>query len=399
MKELNKRIDLFKVFMAPTAAEEVSKVLNSGFIGQGPKVIELERKLESFLRLENSEAITYNSATSAEHLAYHLLKKPSTISVGFHGVAEVVEKWPGLEEGDEVLTTALTCTATNWPILANGLKIKWVDTDPTTMNICLVDLESKLTAKTKIVTVVHWGGYPVDLVELSSIQQRYKKKFGFSFMIIDDAAHAMGSKLDGKNIGAFETITTFSLQAIKHITSVDGGFWTSPFKELNKRAKLTRWYGIDREGPRTDFRCESDITEWGFKFHMNDICATVGLSNLEHAEYIIAKHKSNGAFYNRELQGVPGVTLLENDPRKESAYWLYTIRVENRDSFMKYMNENGVSTSRVHERNDKHTCTSEFVTSLPNVDLVSKDMICIPVGWWVTEEDRQYIVDLIKTGW
>jgi dTDP-4-amino-4,6-dideoxygalactose transaminase len=399
MKELNKRIDLFKVFMAPTAAEEVSKVLNSGFIGQGPKVTELERKLERFLRLENSEAITYNSATSAEHLAYHLLKKPSTISVGFDGIGEVVEKWPGLEEGDEVLTTALTCTATNWPILANGLKIKWVDIDPTTMNICLKDLESKLTAKTKIVTVVHWGGYPVDLVELSSIQKRYKKKFGFSFMIIDDAAHAMGSKLDGKSIGAFETITTFSLQAIKHITSVDGGFWTSPFKELNKRAKLTRWYGIDREGPRTDFRCESDIPEWGFKFHMNDICATVGLSNLEHAEYIVAKHKSNGAFYNRELQGISGVTLLENDPRKESAYWLYTMRVENRDGFMKYMNENGVSTSRVHERNDKHTCTSEFVTSLPNVDLVSKDMICIPVGWWVTEEDRQYIVDLIKKGW
>ena len=75
------------------------------------------------------------------------------------------------------------------------------------------------------------------------------------------------------------------------------------------------------------------------------------------------------------------------------------MRVENRDGFMKYMNENGVSTSRVHERNDKHTCVSEFVTPLPNVDLVSKDMICIPVGWWVTEEDRQYIVDLIKKGW
>jgi dTDP-4-amino-4,6-dideoxygalactose transaminase len=392
------QIPLFKVFMSSNASDSVAKVLNSGFIGQGPKVEELELDLSKYFGQYNNNVLTFNSATSAEHLAYHLLKLPYTYQIQ-NEYGSTMHRWPGLQDGDEVLTTALTCTATNWPILANGLKLRWVDVDPTTMNICLKDLESKLTEKTKIVTVVHWGGYPVDLIELKMIQTRYREKYGFEFMIIDDAAHSFGSKLDGRLIGSFETITTFSLQAIKHITSVDGGFWITPYKELNERARLTRWYGIDREGPRTDFRCEADIPEWGFKFHMNDVCATVGIENLKHADTIIGTHKNNGQYYNTALQNTDGVTLLENDARKESAYWLYTMRVERRDDFMRYMLENGIVTSRVHERNDKHTCTAEFREELPNVDLVTQDMISIPVGWWVTNENREYIVDTIKRGW
>ena len=218
-------------------------------------------------------------------------------------------------------------------------------------------------------------------------------------MVIDDSAHAFGSELDGKKIGTYESISTFSLQAIKHITSVDGGFWITPYTEMNKRGRLERWYGIDREGPKADFRCESDIENWGFKFHMNDVSATVGIENLLHADNIIGKHQSNGKFYNDSLKNVSGIHLLEDSPRKKSAYWLYTMRIENRDGFMRYMNECGVATSRVHERNDKHTCVKEFICDLPNVDEVTKDMICLPVGWWVTDEDRKYIVDCINRGW
>jgi dTDP-4-amino-4,6-dideoxygalactose transaminase len=394
----NKTIPLFKVFMSKDASKAATDVLESGFVGQGPKVDEFEQKLSSYFKVNSRNVLTFNSATNAEHLAYHLLKKPFQFHIPFeYGTIPIY--WPGIDDGDEVLTTALTCTATNWPILANGLKLKWVDIDPSTMNICLTDLESKLSEKTKIVTVVHWGGYPVDLVKLEEIRARFKQKYGFAFMVIDDAAHSFGSKLDGKFIGEFDTITTFSLQAIKHITSVDGGFWISPYKELNDRGRLTRWYGIDREGPRADFRCESDIPEWGFKFHMNDLCAAIGMENLKHANNIIEMHKTNGQYYNQALQGVDGVTLLENDPRKESAYWLYTMRVENRDNFMRYMSENGIVTSRVHERNDKHSCVSEFLSPLPNVDEVTKDMISIPVGWWVSQEDRENIVECIKRGW
>ena len=93
------------------------------------------------------------------------------------------------------------------------------------------------------------------------------------------------------------------------------------------------------------------------------------------------------------------VTLLENKEGHDSAYWIYTIKVERQDDFMAKMQEKGIMVSRVHERNDKHTCVQEFKSSLPNLDKVVKEMICIPVGWWVTKEQREYIVESIKQGW
>jgi dTDP-4-amino-4,6-dideoxygalactose transaminase len=143
-KTINNQFPLFKVFMSPTAADEVGKVLNSGYIGQGPKVDQLEKDLQQYL--DADRIITLNSGTSGLHLALHLLKKPQTNTKQFDGVAFWDEKWPGMQEGDEVLATALTCTASNFPILANGLKIKWVDIDPTTLNMDLDDLERKITS-------------------------------------------------------------------------------------------------------------------------------------------------------------------------------------------------------------------------------------------------------------
>ena len=179
-------IQLFKVHMAPTAAEEVAKVLNSGYIGQGPKVNEFEDQLKDYF--DHDFVQTVNSGTSALHMALHLLKKPNN-------------KWPGIQEGDEVLATALTCTASNFPILANGLKIKWVDIDPTTLNIDLDDLARKITPKTKAIILVHWGGYPNDLDKIKQIQEQAEELYGFKPAVIEDGAHSFGSKYKGKNIG------------------------------------------------------------------------------------------------------------------------------------------------------------------------------------------------------
>jgi dTDP-4-amino-4,6-dideoxy-D-glucose/dTDP-4-amino-2,4-dideoxy-beta-L-xylose transaminase len=160
----------------------------------------------------------------------------------------VIQIGIGLEDGDEVLTTPLTCTATNWPILANNFNIKWVDIDPETLNMDLDDLARKITPKTKAIFVVHWGGYPLDLDRLEEIQNHANRLYGFKPAIIEDCAHAMGSKYKGKLIGTHGNICTFSLQAIKHITSGDGGLLFVPHDELYKRGKLLRWYGIDRDG-------------------------------------------------------------------------------------------------------------------------------------------------------
>ena len=377
-------IQLFKVHMAPTAAEEVAKVLNSGYIGQGPKVDEFEDQLKDYF--DHDFVQTVNSGTSTLHMALHLLKKPNN-------------KWPGIQEGDEVLATALTCTASNFPILANGLKIKWVDIDPTTLNIDLDDLARKITPKTKAIILVHWGGYPNDLDKIKQIQEQAEELYGFKPAVIEDGAHSFGSKYKGKNIGTHGNLTMYSLQAIKHITSIDGGLLLSPHQELHRRGKLIRWYGIDRDSNRKDFRCEADIEEWGFKFHMNDVCATVGMENLKHAAELIKKHQANAAYYDKHLKDIKGVTLLDRHKGHESAFWIYTILVDNREGFYKWMKECNIVVSQVHERNDKHTAVKEFKSNLPTLDKTIGKIVSIPVGWWVTKEQREYIVDCIKKGW
>jgi dTDP-4-amino-4,6-dideoxygalactose transaminase len=132
---------------------------------------------------------------------------------------------------------------------------------------------------------------------------------------------------------------------------------------------------------------------------MNDVNAAIGLENFKHVDNIIGKHKSNAAFYDKELKNANGVTLLERNPDMESAFWIYSLLVERKGDFMKYMKECGIAVSQVHERNDIHTCVKDYRAMLPNLDKTIGSVISIPVGWWLTEEDRKYIVDCIKKGW
>ncbi len=386
--DLKEPIPLFKVYMSEHAANSVSNVLNSGYVTQGPEVEKFEEVLRNYF--SNKHVVTFNSATSGLHLIFHMLKE--------YGLGN--DKVKIEEKDDHVLTTPLTCTATNWPILANGINIKWVDVDPENCNINLDDLEKKLTKNTKAVVVVHWGGFPVDLDRLRSIQDNFEKKYGFKFIIIEDSAHAFGSSYKDVKIGNTKNISVFSFQAIKHLTSVDGGCVNFNFEDDVERAKLLRWYGIDRNENRKDFRCESDIQNIGFKFHMNDVNAYIGRMNFSPVtEEILKVHMANGNYYNKALKDIKDVQLMDYSSNDKVPYWIYTIKVKNRDKFMKHMEKNKIIVSRVHERNDKHSAVKNFETELPLLESFIDEMVCIPVGWWVSKEEREYIVSTIKKGW
>ena len=385
---LKNPIPLFKVFMSEKASHTVSDVLSSGYVTQGPEVEKFEDVLKEFF--DNDRVVTTNSATSALHLIFHMLKE--------YGLGENKIKID--EPEDHVLTTPLTCTATNWPIISNNINLKWVDVNPENCNMDLSDLENKLNQNTKAVVVVHWGGYPVDLERLKEIQINFEKKYGFKFVIIEDCAHAFGAKTEGKKIGNTGNISTFSFQAIKHLTSVDGGCVNFNCDEDVERAKLLRWYGFDRNENRKDFRCESDILNVGFKFHMNDVNAYIGRMNYEPvSNELLQKHIENGHFYNQNLKDIKDLELMNYSDNLDIPFWIYTIKVKNRDKFMKHMENKNIIVSRVHERNDKHTATKAYQTNLPLLESFIDEMVCIPVGWWVGENERKYILDSIKEGW
>lgn len=383
--------------MSPNAKHKVVDVLDSGYIGQGAVVEEFEKQLQDYFG--NDKILTLNTGTSALHLALHLLKRPTKmLENAYEHLIFTEYDWPGIQDGDEILATPLTCTASNWPILANNLKIKWVDIDATTLNMDLDDLEQKMTTKTKAIIGVHWGGYPLDLHKIREIQQRFKEQHGWAPLLIEDAAHGIGTKYKGKFLGSHGNLVINSLQAIKHITSIDGGLIYCPTQELYDRAKLLRWYGIDRDTKgRTDFRCEANIPEWGFKFHMNDVCAAVGLENFKYIDEIIGKHRDNANFYDEHLKGLDKVTLLKREPGFESSFWIYSLLVDDRPSFYEHMRKCEITVSQVHERNDKHSCVEEFKSHLPVLDATIGHVVSIPVGWWVTNEQREYIVKCIRS--
>lgn len=378
-------IPLFKVAMSHTVPEAVGKTLMSGFTTQGPRVDEFEEKLQdkfSFPRI-----LTLNSATSGLTLAMRLLEAPGA-------------DWPGFDHTrDVVLSTPLTCTATNFAICANRFNIRWVDVDPNTCNMDLVDLERQLDSTTKIIMVVHWGGTPVDLVKLNEILDRKAPELGFRPRVVEDCAHAFGSKLNDKYIGTWGNIAVFSLQAIKHFTCGDGGLIFLPNDELYERAKLLRWYGIDRNKrnyDRKDFRLEHDVTEWGYKFHMNDINATIGIENMTRIDALLEAHRRHASRITESLQGLSNVTALTEPLNCESVYWIYTLKVRDAKEFIDFMKERDITASQVHKRNDVHSCLAEYKRPLPQLDALEDHYVCVPCGWWLHVDDLEKIIKAIK---
>ncbi|WP_410538493.1 DegT/DnrJ/EryC1/StrS family aminotransferase [Streptomyces sp. KL2] len=369
-------IPLFKVAMSDKAAALVGDVLDSGYIGQGAKVDAFESALAE--RLDNPRVLTVNSATSGLHLALHLV----ATEAGRDG---------------EVLATALTCTATNWPILANGMRIRWVDTDPATLNMDLDDLARKITPSTRAIVLVHWGGYPVDLDRLRRVLDQAERVHGVRPRVVEDCADAWGATYRGVALGGHGNIAVYSFQAVKHLTSGDGGLVVLPDDELLARARLLRWYGIDRDGGAARFK--NDIPEYGFKFNMNDINAAIGLANLEIVDDLLARHRENAAFYDAELSDVDGLELTERAADRDPSFWYYSVKVDGRDAFARRLAEAHIATSEVHHRNDTYTATRGSQALLPGLDAVAERQIALPVGWWVSDEDRAHIAKTVKAGW
>jgi dTDP-4-amino-4,6-dideoxygalactose transaminase len=211
--------------------------------------------------------------------------------------------------------------------------------------------------------------------------------------VIEDAAHALGAEWRDRKIGdGTADFTCFSLQAIKHITSVDGGILACRTEGDYRRGRLLRWYGIDRD-TGGDFRCAADIAEPGLKWHMNDVTAVIGLAQLPYLDLILAGHRANAAYY----AGRVPLPFAGQAPGARGAWWLYTVLLGDgaaRDLFAKHMGTAGVQVSRVHARNDTLSCFAPYAAGpLPGTDEFAARMCCVPVHAGLTGEQRRKTAD------
>lgn len=361
---------LFYPHVPKNAKAYVCDTLDSRWIGQGPKVDRFEQEFRTKFR-QPGPCLTVGSGTDALHLAYLLA---------------------GISAGDEVLVPVFTCTATNIPLLYIGAKPVFVDVDPATLNISVEDLRRKITDRSKAIVVVHYGGLPCDMDEIHALANQY------GIPVIEDAAHALGAEYGGKPIGALSAYTMYSFQAIKHLTTGDGGLLTYLDGEQDQLARRLRWFGIDRTNKQLGI-WENDIKEVGYKYQMTDIGAAMGLAALEEFDETLAFRRAIFERYASGLANVPGITVVnDNDARKKHAAWLFTVLAENRRGLQQKLRENRIESGQTHFRNDRYSifgCKDPF----PNMDTIDDNYLILPLHTRMTLGDVDRVVEVIKAGW
>jgi perosamine synthetase len=365
-------MNFFHTYVSTNAHELVFEVLKSTLLSEGKLVAKFEDEIQTLLGIKNLVAL--NSGTSALHLALVLA---------------------GIGEGDEVILPAQT-------FIASGLAIKYVGATPVfadiqykTGNIDPNSIRAKITDKTKAIMVVHWAGYPCDMTEIGMIAAEY------GIPVIEDAAHALGAIYKGKPVGAISELTCFSFQAIKHLTTGDGGGLAITNSEMVGEAKKLRWFGIDRASSPMSELGERiyDADQIGFKYHMNDYAAALGLSNLTGFKNRLAKVRSLSYQYHHGLKGVHGIELLNNAPDRQSACWLFGMHVERRNDFVQKMKSVNIPVSVVHQRIDRNSVFGTLRADLHMQEKFDTSQIHLPLHVGLNDEDIEMIVYEIKKGW
>ena len=367
-----KSFPLFYPYISKKSIKSIKNVLNSRWIGQGPLVDYLENVFVKRFAKNNS-CIAVGSGTDALHLAYIL---------------------SNLKKGDEVIAPVFTCTATNIPLLYHDIKIKFADIDPRTMNISLNHVEKLITKKTKAIIFVNYGGIPCDLKRLNQLKKKH------NLILIQDAAQSLGSKYKNKDIAEFSDFTIFSFQAIKHITSGDGGILTFKNKKLLAKSRRIRWFGIDRI-KKQGGTWENDIKEIGYKYQMTDISARLLLDSMKDFTKIISHRKKIFNTYKKFLSRNKYVKILDNfDKDLTNSFWLCTILVKNkRVALQNYLRKFNIETNQVHFRNDRYSIFKKHIRkkSFPNMDKVENNYLVIPMNLRISSKDAEFISKKINS--
>lgn len=358
-------IQLFKPQMSEAAIAAANEVLRSGWIGLGPRTAGFEKRFSEYVG--SRYAIALNSATSALHLAV----------VG-----------SGIKPGDEVLTVSLTFVSTNHAICYAGALPVFVDVDSGTLNMDLKMAEKLITKKTKAIIVVHYGGNPCNIPELYGLAERHGLK------VIEDAAHACGASYNGKKIGSFAGITCFSFHAVKNLPLGDGGMITTNDQEVYDRLMKLRWMGIDRSTFQRlagGYQWEYDVSEIGFKYHMNDISAAMGIEHLKELDSWNDRRRCIAAIYRRELASLCErglLSIVETTDNAVSANHLFVIRVKKRNAVIDQLKERGISVG-VHYRPNHHYDVYKAARrgKLAETERAYAEIISLPMHLGLTDED------------
>lgn len=353
-------IPIFKPYMPENIQEGLNEILYSGKLSYGKYGRAFEKKISEYIDHKNVLTVsTYNQA---------MLIVLSTL---------------GLNPGDEVIASPVSCLASNQPFVIKGLKVVWADVNPLSGALSVDDVRSKINSNTKAIFHNHYCGYLGNIEEMNALG----KEFGIP--VIDDCIEAFGSELNGKKAGNLGTdITVFSFQTVRLPNTIDGGALVFKDKAMFEKAKMIRDYGIDR----THFRDElneinplCDINLEGYGALMSETNSFIGLKQMDDITNLIKKQSHNALKWNAiidESNDVQKITITNNVIPN---YWVYGVLAKNKTATIKKFREQGFYATSVHINNNIYSVFKNKV-ELKGVNEFINHFVAIPCGWWFSNK-------------
>ena len=314
-------VPVFQPHVGVDTIKAVVDALHAGWLGMGAITQAFEEGLARFLELEGRYVLATNTGTSALHLG--LLAA-------------------GVGPGDEVITPAFNFVADHQAIVATGATPVFCDVDDATLGLDPDKAAALVGPKTKAVLPLHFGGLPGRIEALYAMAERH------CLRVVEDATHAFGSRVGGRRLGSFGDVTCFSFDPVKVITSIDGGAVVIGEPASLERLRQWRFLGIDRETHeryKNSRSWEYDVVDQGFRYHMTNINAAIGLSQLARVDEFIAARRASCRLYNERLAGLAAVRCPATD-FTDVAPFIYTVRVEagRREGLIEHLKRRGIAT-------------------------------------------------------
>jgi len=359
--------------------KEVSKALDSGWVTLGPRTKQFEEDVASYVG--SKYAVALNSCTAALHLAYIVA---------------------GVSEGDEVITTAFTFVATINPLLHVGAKVVFADIDERSMNLDPLEVEKKITKKTKAIIIMDYGGNPVNYAAFKKLSKKY------NIPLIDDAACGLSAEYKGKKIGSIADISCFSFHPIKSISTGDGGMITTNNKKWAQRAATLRLQGMSRDAWKRYTAAGSwmyDVVEPGFKYNMSDVQAAIGIHQLKKLEKFLEVREKYATMYNDAFAPIPEITTPYVEPYVRHARNIYTLRFDfrklkiSRDQLVEELKKRQIGVSVYYIPPYMFPYYKKVLkvkaSDVPVTHRVFESMLSLPLSPKMTKADTQYIIDTV----
>lgn len=358
--------------------KSVINAMNQRWLTLGPKLEKFEEKIRLFVGTKYS--IGVGSATHALHLSVKSL---------------------GIGPNDEVIVPTFTFAATANSVSYCGAEPVLVDVEPDTFNISIKQIEKKITKRTKAIIAVHYGGQASDMEEICMISRKH------GLHIIEDCAHSLGSTYNNIKCGKIGQIGCFSFYPTKVITTGEGGMITTSNLKINKKIKLLRSQGMnvlpaDRESKS---RWKYDIVELGYNYRLDEIRASLGISQFNRIHEINQRRIKLAKKYNEQIIKIKGLSIPQTKSDRNHIYHLYTIKVEKdyhmtRDQLFNKFYKNGIGTSvqyyPLHLMSYNKLKYKNKKRDFPNSNILKDQVLCLPIYPTMTTKQLDYVVSILK---